>query len=221
MPSIDPAANYLAVRGSLPEGVQLVVAAKSRTPQQVRAVIDAGARIIGHNYVQEAEAQRAALGPAADRAQWHLIGHLQRNKINRALALFDTVQSVDSLRLARGLSKRAAAPLRVLVEVNVAGEQSKTGVPFDRAPELVRAVRGLPNLRLEGLMAMEPYLPDPEQARPYFRRMRQLRARLQDEPALAGCLGVLSMGMSHSYRVAVEEGANMVRVGTAIFGPRE
>jgi hypothetical protein len=216
----DPGENYRRIRKSLPPEVALVVAAKGRTAEEVAGVIEAGAPIVGHNYVQEAQAMRAALGPAAASAEWHMIGHLQRNKVNRALPLFEVIQSLDSPRLARALSSRAECPVRACVEVNIAGEESKYGVPPGGVRALLEEAAALPNLRVEGLMTMEPYREDPEEARPFFRRMRELFEELKglDLPGLD--LRVLSMGMTNSYRVAVEEGANMVRVGTAIFGPR-
>jgi len=214
------AENYRRIRESLPDGVAIVVAAKGRTPAETADVIRAGATVIGHNYVQEARAARAELGAAADAVEWHMIGHLQRNKVRPALEVFDAFQSVDSLRLARALSSRAAGPVRACVEVNVGGESSKTGAPFESVPALVRDVAELPNIRIEGLMAMEPYCEDPDDARPYFRRMWELFEQLRADPPANVRMDVLSMGMTHSYRVAVEEGANMVRIGTAIFGPR-
>jgi pyridoxal phosphate enzyme (YggS family) len=216
---MDAADNYSRIRQSLPEDVTIVVAAKGRTAAETADVIAAGATVIGHNYVQEAQAVRAALGETPG-VEWHMIGHLQRNKAGRALEVFDAFQGVDSLRLARALNDRAQAPVRACIEVNVGGESSKTGAPFDSIPALVAEIAALPNLRVEGLMAMEPYCEDPEDARPYFRRMRELFERLRADIPPAARMDVLSMGMTHSYRVAVEEGANMVRIGTAIFGQR-
>ncbi|NLW50336.1 MAG: YggS family pyridoxal phosphate-dependent enzyme [Candidatus Brocadiaceae bacterium] len=216
---MDAAENYGRIRRSLPEDVTIVVAAKARTAAEMADVLAAGARVIGHNYVQEAQAARAELGPTPG-VEWHMIGHLQRNKAGRALETFDVFQSVDSLRLARVLNDRAKGPVRVCIEVNVGGESSKTGAPYDSVPDLIRSVAALPNLRIEGLMAMEPYCEDPEDARPYLRRVRGLFERLCGECPPGVRMDALSMGMTHSYRVAVEEGANMVRIGTAIFGPR-
>lgn len=136
-------------------------------------VIAAGAALIGHNQVQDAEEMRAILGRSGS-VEWHLIGRLQRNKVNRALPLFDLIQSADSLRLARAISERAARPVRVLVEVNVGGEETKSGVPPEEAPALVQGMAALPRIRVEGLMAVEPYREDPADARPCFRRMRGL-----------------------------------------------
>lgn len=213
--------NYRRIRDSLPDGVSIVVAAKTRTAAEVGAVIEAGATAVGHNYVQEAEAMQAELGEAASGAEWHMIGHLQRNKVNRALPVFDVVQSLDSLRLAQAIDRRADSPVRVLIEVNVGGESTKSGVPFRDAARLVEEAGALEGLRVEGLMAMEPYLQDPEEARPYFVRMRRLFEEIGERGVPGVAMRTLSLGMTHSYAVAVEEGANMVRIGTAIFGPRD
>jgi len=212
--------NYRRIREELPSDVTLVVAAKGRTPEEVAEVVEAGATVIGENYVQEAEAARTALGEAAERVEWHLIGHLQRNKVNKALPLFDLIQSVDSERLARAISGRAEKPVRAYVEVNIGGEGSKFGVPPEHVTDLVRRLAGLKSLRIEGLMTMAPYCEDPEEARPYLRRMRGIFEELKGLDVPGVRMDVLSMGMTSSYRVAVEEGANMVRIGTAIFGPR-
>jgi len=211
--------NYRRIRESLPPEVSLVVAAKGRRLEELRDVVRAGARLLGENYVQEAERHYSELGDVARQVQWHLIGHLQRNKVSRALSLFDRFQSVDSARLARAISERAVKPVPVLIEINIAGESSKHGIPPEAAQELVALAGGLANLRVEGLMTMEPYMEDPEGARPYFRRMRRLFEEIKAAVENVE-MKTLSMGMSNSYRVAIEEGANMVRVGTAIFGPR-
>lgn len=206
----------------LPAGVTLVAAAKSRTPQQVRAALDAGIADIGHNYVQEAQAGIAALGREA--ARWHLIGHLQRNKVKRAVQLFDIIESVDSARLADALESACAAAGRVmpvLVEVNSAAEQQKTGVWPGRVEALVCHLAGCEHLRVEGLMTLGRFAPDPEACRPSFRLMRQLFEDISRAAIPGVRMRWLSMGMSDSWLVAVEEGANMVRIGTALFGPRQ
>ncbi len=209
-----------ALLAELPAGVTLVAAAKSRTPEEVLAAVEAGITIIGENYVQETEAAQAAVGK---RCQWHFIGHLQKNKVKKAVALFDLIQTVDSLETAREIDKRAAEAgkvMPVLIEVNSGREPQKAGVFPERTAEVAASVAGLKNVRLEGLMTMGPELGDPETSRPYFRETK----RLFDELAKASLPGVemetLSMGMSDSWRVAIEEGANMVRLGTRIFGPR-
>ena len=213
------AENYRRIRDSLPEDVVLLVAAKGRTPEQVAQVVEAGARVIGENYVQEAQSAVAGLGAAARQVEWHMIGHLQRNKVNKALPLFDVIQTVDSLRLARTLDARARSALRTFVEVNVGGEDGKSGVAPAEVKALLDEMAGLQKLRVEGVMTMEPYFEDPERARPYFQRMRALYEDLAGLRWPNVEMKVLSMGMTNSYRVAVEEGANMVRVGTAVFGP--
>ncbi|MHC4591532.1 MAG: YggS family pyridoxal phosphate-dependent enzyme [Planctomycetota bacterium] len=228
MSRLSRADNYRRIRDSLPPGVALVVAAKGRTAAQVAGVVEAGASLIGQNYVQEADQVRAALAAKADAVEWHLIGHLQRNKVRRALPLFDVIQSVDSLRLARAIDERSAlstglgvaAPVRVFVEINVGGEDSKFGCAPDAARYLIEEMAALDHIRVEGLMTMEPYCEDPDDARPYFRRMRELFEELKAFRAPNVDINVLSMGMTNSWRVAVEEGSSMVRIGTAIFGPR-
>jgi len=212
--------NYRRIRDSLPPEVTIVVAVKGRTAGEVAEVIEAGATAIGHNQVQAAERMRMDLGPAAGSVEWHLIGHLQRNKINRALPLFDTMQSVDSLRLAQALNERAERPVTVYVEVNVGGEDTKCGVSPEATRPLLEGIISLPRVRVEGLMTMEPYCENPEDARPYFRRMRELFVGLKALKAPNIEMKFLSMGVTNSYSVAVQERANMVRIGTAIFGRR-
>jgi hypothetical protein len=206
---------------SLPRGVELLAAAKTRTAAEVEAVIAGGVRFIGYNYVQEA----ARIKPAVQgTAEWHLIGHLQRNKVKQAIRLFDMIQTVDSLRLAQELEKRLAAIDRVmpvLIEVNSGREPNKTGVLPEDAPELVRALREQPHLHVRGLMTMGVFDPDPERIRPCFRLTRRLFEELAELECDNVRMEILSMGMSDSYRVAIEEGATMVRIGTALFGPRQ
>jgi pyridoxal phosphate enzyme (YggS family) len=220
MSAVSAGEAYRRIRDYLPEHIVLVIAAKGRRTEELAGVINAGARVLGENYVQEAERHAGELGPQADRAEWHMIGRLQTNKVNRALALFDLVQTLDSVRLAAALDKRAKEPVRALVEVNVGGESTKSGFPPQAVPAALREISRLPNVRVEGLMTMEPYMLEPEDARPYFRQLRELFVRLRDMAIPNVAMRTLSMGMTHSYRVAVDEGATMVRIGTAIFGPR-
>ena len=204
----------------LPEGVQLVAAAKTRTPEEILEAIDAGVKIIGQNYVQEAEAAFEAVG---GRARWHFIGHLQKNKAKKAVCLCDMIETLDSQELAREIDRRSAQhgrTLPVLIEINSGREPQKFGVLPEEAETLVRQIAPLAHVRVQGVMTMGPYMGDPEDARPYFVETRRVFERL-------GTLGIpgvemtfLSMGMTNSYRVAVEEGANLVRIGTRIFGPR-
>ena len=196
--------------------VALVAVTKTHGPDVVRAAIDAGLTQIGENRVQEARPKIAAVGP---RARWHLIGHLQSNKANEAARLFDVIQSVDSEELAAKLGRAAAAEgktLDVLLQINVGGEEQKSGVEPAGAQAVARAVAALPSLRLRGLMTVPPFL-EPEEVRPYFRTLRGLRDDLS--AAYESCRE-LSMGMSEDFEVAIEEGSTMIRLGRALFGER-
>ena len=202
----------------IPDDVTLLAAAKTRTPEEVRAAWQAGVRCFGHNYVQEAQAMLPQLDFNAD---WHMIGHLQRNKADLAVGLFDLVETLDSPRLARALDKHCAGQEKVLpvfIEINSGREENKDGALPEDADALVELIGGLPHLKLQGLMTMGPLTGDAELARPYFKTTREIFERIREENAEVRWL---SMGMSHSYRVAIEEGANLVRIGTALFGPRK
>jgi len=214
---VDAAARRV---GRDPVSVRIVGAAKKQPSERVAAAVHAGLRDVGENYVQEAAAKRAAVealvGPElAASLRWHGIGHLQRNKAKEAIACFEWLHALDSARLATELDRRAAQAGRhitVLVQVNLSGEATKRGVAADALPALLDAVRGLAHLRVVGLMTMPAPAPDPEVARPEFARLRAL--------AEAAELPELSMGMSDDFEVAVEEGATLVRIGTALFGAR-
>jgi pyridoxal phosphate enzyme (YggS family) len=212
--------NVTAILRRLPPGVELVAAAKTRTTAEILEAIEAGVRIIGENYVQEAADVLPAVG---HQARWHFIGHLQSNKVKRAVDIFDLVETVDSITLGREIDKRAAAAgktMDVLVEVNSGRELQKAGVMPDDVETLVRLLAALPHLRILGLMTMGPFEGDPEDSRPYFKETRRVWEALKSLTIPGVEMRHLSMGMSHSWRVAVEEGANMVRIGTAVFGPR-
>ena len=198
--------------GRPPEEVTLVGVSKGRGADVVAEAIEAGLQDVGENRVQEAAAKIETLAASGHRPRWHLVGHLQRNKIKTALSLFAIIQSVDSVRLAQELSRRAREPVPILLEVNVAQEASKFGFAPQEANEAVGAVRRLPNIDLRGLMTVAPQTDDPERLRPVFRELRDLRDGLG--------LRELSMGMTDDFEVAIEEGATIVRVGRAIFGPR-
>jgi pyridoxal phosphate enzyme (YggS family) len=212
-----------------PEEVRLVGVTKTHPPALVAEALAAGLTEFGENRVQEAEAKIDALAAERERITWHLIGHLQTNKARRAAALFDIVHSVDSLRLAEALDHHAAAPLDILLQVNVSGEQSKEGFSlagWQERPALLDAfladverVLALPGLRVRGLMTIAPWGQEPEQARPTFRSTRLLREVLARRFP-AATWDELSMGMTDDFGVAVEEGATLVRVGRAIFGTR-
>ena len=214
------AENVRAILAALPPGVELVAAAKTRTPVEILEAIEAGVRIIGENYVQEASEASQAVGRGA---RWHFIGHLQTNKVKRAVEVFDLVETVDSAGLARAIDKRAAAigkRMPVLIEVNSGREPQKSGVRPEDVEKLVRDISVLKNVKVEGLMTMGPFEGDPEDSRPYFRETRKVRDALRALSIPGVEMRYLSMGMTNSYRVAIEEGANLVRIGTAIFGPR-
>ena len=209
---IDAAARRA---GRDPVRVTLVGASatsKGVTNEMVLAALDAGLRDFGENYVQEAQQRMAELGPRAREATWHFIGHLQTNKVPAALPLFDTIESVDSLKLARTISRRAEKPVRILLEVNVSGEASKHGFAPSEVAGAVAEIASLPNIELAGLMTMAPEVADAEETRPVFQALRQL--------AEANGLKELSMGMTNDFEVAVEEGATMVRIGRALFAGR-
>ena len=201
--------------------ISLIGVSKTHPAESIRAAYDAGLRHFGENRVQEWEGKRGSLQDLA--ATWHLIGHLQRNKAVRAANLFHCVDSVDDFALAQRLDRArlesgAAERLRVLIEVRIATEETKSGVNIAELPELAEKIMMLPRLDLAGLMCIPPFLDEPEQVRPYFRRLRELRDELTAK--FGRQLPVLSMGMSHDFEVAIEEGATEVRVGTAIFGQR-
>jgi hypothetical protein len=212
--------NMKRILAELPPGVELVAAAKSRTAEEILEAVEAGVRIVGENYVQEAQAAFAAVGR---RARWHFIGHLQTNKVKKAVEIFDLIETVDSLDLAKEIDKRSAAlgkVMPILLEINSGEEAQKAGVRPDDAESLLRAIAGFPNVRVQGLMTMGPFEGDPENSRPYFKATRAVFDRFKALTVPGVEMAYLSMGMSHSYRVAIEEGANRIRIGTKIFGPR-
>jgi pyridoxal phosphate enzyme (YggS family) len=204
--------------GRDPAAVRLVAVSKTVDLERVWQAIAAGQALFGENYLQEARGKIAALGRQVG---WHLVGHLQTNKAKPAVELFDLIHAVDRLKLARALDTAAAALNKVqdvLIQVNQGGEDTKSGVAPEAATDLLQEVAQLPHLRVTGLMTMPPWFADPEAVRPYFKALRELRDRLRDLTGLP--LTELSMGMSGDFAVAVEEGATLVRVGTAIFGQR-
>ncbi|HAS52838.1 MAG: YggS family pyridoxal phosphate enzyme [Nitrospirae bacterium GWC2_57_13] len=206
--------------GRDPASVKLLVVTKTVDPARIREAVKAGAAILGENRVQEARDKIAQLGGLAT---WHLIGSLQKNKAKYAVKLFDLIHSVDSLELAQEIDQQAARAgkiQRVLIEVNIAGEDAKAGINVGTAVDLAREAAKLRNIRIQGLMTMPPYSEDPENSRPYFQRLRELAGVIIKENISGLSLQELSMGMSGDFEVAVEEGATMVRVGTAIFGSR-
>lgn len=202
--------------GRDPSSVALVAVSKTVDVGRIREAIEAGVDILGENRVQEAREKVPAIGR---KVQWHLIGNLQRNKVKYIFDLFDMVQSADSFELALEISergKRLGKSMDILLEVNLGGEGTKIGVEPEKAPGLVERISSLDFVRLKGLMTMPPLSADPEDSRPYFVQLRKLRDRIWGEKSEAD----LSMGMSTDYWVAIEEGATIVRIGTAIFGRR-
>ena len=214
-------ADAAARAGRSPDDVRLMAVTKTVDDERIMEAIETGVDIIGENYVQEAKRKIEKMG--ADVA-WHLIGHLQSNKSKYAVRLFDMIHSVDRIGLARELDKRAGlagSTMKVLIEVSLAGEESKSGVDSEGAIDLVREVSRLEHLSIRGLMTMPPWFDDPEGARPYFIALRELRDRIVEADMEHVRMDELSMGMTGDYAVAVEEGATIVRVGRAIFGERD
>jgi PLP dependent protein len=212
--------NVNRILETLPPGVTLVAAAKTRTPEEVEAAIRAGVTCIGHNYVQEAEQMILTVGRGI---LWHMIGHLQRNKVKKAVQLFDMIETVDSWELAVALDRYCTAVgkvMPVLVELNSGQEARKTGVLPEKVGDLVRQLSELPSIQVQGLMTMGPRFGDPEEARPYFRATRKAFEHLAGLNLPNVTMRTLSMGMSNSYRVAIEEKATMVRIGSQIFDQR-
>lgn len=217
---MDAIADAAERSGREPRRVRLLAATKTQPVEAVRAAVEAGVSLLGENYVQEAQAKKDLVG---GNAEWHLIGHLQRNKARAAVGLFSLIQSLDNARLARILDREAQGQDRdvaVLVEVNLGGEASKTGVAEEGLVPLLREVSGLSRVRVKGLMVVPPLAADPEASRPYFRRLRELRDSVNELGLANVALEELSMGMTHDYHIAVAEGSTLVRVGTALFGPR-
>src|SRR5246127_5712039 len=218
-------ANTAKRKGREPSEVALMAVTKTHPPDRIREAHEAGLRLFGENRVQEFSGKASALADLVG-AAWHMIGHLQTNKAAKAAELFSAVDSVDSVKLAEKLDAAARAlnkQLQVLIEVNVGGEAAKSGAAPD-SPELEDLLKAAPRLEalnFRGLMTVPPFTEDPEGARPYFRRLRTLRGQIAARNLPAITLEILSMGMSHDFAVAIEEGSTCIRIGTAIFGERE
>src|SRR5438876_2655881 len=206
-----------------PEEVKLLAVSKSHPADIIRRAIEAGVSDLGENRVQEAEEKITEVGRSS--ARWHLIGHLQSNKARRAVTLFDVIHSLDSVALARRLEsmcvEEGREKLPVLIQLNLAGEATKSGIDKEELPELVETVAGCSHLSLTGLMSVPPFFEDTEKVRPLFRQLRELRDKLKSQGVFAEGQGELSMGMTHDFPVAIEESATIVRIGTAIFGERQ
>ena len=237
MANVDPAQELLAVRladiraqlaaaarksGREPDEVRLIAISKTHPASVIKQACQLGATDFGENRVQEAEGKIAEIG--REKVRWHLVGHLQANKARRAVSLFDVIHSIDTLELAKRLDRlcveESKDTLPVLIQVDLGHEETKSGVDESELTHLVEGLGRLTRLKLIGLMTLPPFSDDPEQSRPYFRRLRELRDELNQRGAFGERTGELSMGMSHDFQVAIEEGATMVRIGTAIFGER-
>ena len=208
--------------GRNPESVHLVAVSKTMPSDIVAQAIEAGVETLGENYVQEARAKIETL--SALPVKWHYIGHLQSNKAKYAVKLFDLIHSVDSYKLARELNKHAAKidkVQQILIQVNIAEEKTKSGVSEQETIDLIEDVRQFGNLSIRGLMTMPPYFNAPEKVRPFFAALRNLRDRIEDLAFENVSMAEISMGMTGDFEVAIEEGATLVRVGTAIFGERQ
>ena len=237
MANVDPtqtqlAARFASVRGQLASAaersgraaneVKLIAISKTHPASAVSRLIALGATDIGENRVQEAEAKITEVG--RDKARWHLVGHLQANKARRAVNLFDVIHSLDSVELARRLDRlcleEERESLSILVQVDLGREETKSGIDESELTHLVDSLGPLSRLKLTGLMTLPPFFENPEHSRPFFRRLRELRDELAGRGAFGDPRGELSMGMTHDFAIAIEEGATMVRIGTAIFGER-
>jgi pyridoxal phosphate enzyme (YggS family) len=218
---VDRISAAAASKGRDIRTIKLLAAAKAQSSESIRDAIAAGVRLVGENYVQEAELKKQQVsGPV----EWHMIGHLQRNKAKVAVEVFDVIESLDNVPLARELDKEAKKHnkiVRTLVEVNLAGEANKTGIAKAQVASLLEEIGKLSYVYAEGLMTVPPLRENFEEVRPYFRELRELQIKLRERSIPHVDLRELSMGMTHDYAVAVEEGATIVRIGTALFGPRQ
>jgi len=212
--------NVRRILSELPAGVELVGAAKTRTTQEILQAIEGGLKIIGENYVQEALQAFKSIGK---KVRWHFLGHLQVNKVKKAVEIFDMIETVDSFKIAKEIDKRCFSfgkVMDVLIEINSGKETQKFGVLPDGAEELIKEISSFKSIKIMGLMTMGPRVGDPEAARPYFIETKKIFEKVKALDLKNVKMRYLSMGMSNSYSVAIEEGANMVRIGTEIFGKR-
>lgn len=212
--------NVIQLLSELPPGVELVAAAKTRTLSEILEAVDAGIQIIGENYVQETEIAYATIG---NKVRWHYIGHLQRNKVKKAVNIFDMIETVDTTKIAHEIDKqcsRIGKKMSVLIEINSGREEQKSGVLPEDAEDLIKDISSLGNIKIEGLMTMGPYCYNTEDLRPYFAETRILFETIRRMCLSNIDMKYLSMGMTNSYRIAIEEGANTVRIGSKIFGDR-
>ena len=213
--------NVKRLFDELPEGITILAAAKTRNADEISEAIKAGIKIIGENYLQDAQ---SVINDVKEKAEWHFIGHLQRNKVKKVIDVFDMIESVDSLRLAKEIEKCCEMRnkiMPVLIEVNSGEENQKNGVAPKDVAQLIREISSLNHVKIMGLMTMGPRFGDPEESRLYFRKTREIFEQIMDLHLPNVEMKYLSMGMTNSYKVAIEEAANLVRIGTKIFGERE
>jgi len=212
--------NMNSILDELPDGVELVAAAKARLPEEVLEAVQSGIKMVGENYVQEAEKAYEMVG---NKAKWHFIGRLQKNKVKKAVKIFDMIETVDSVEIAREIDKwceQINKVMPVLVEINSGEEEQKSGVLPPDAERLIREISGLKNITVMGLMTMGPRFGNPEDSRPYFIKTREIFDMIKKLGLANVEMRYLSMGMTNSYKIAIEEGANIVRIGTKLFGER-
>lgn len=212
--------NVKRILSELPQGVTLVAAAKTRTAEEILRAADAGVKIMGENYIQESQEVFKTIGK---KVTWHFIGHLQKNKVKKAVEIFDMIETVDSYNLAKEIDKRCAGIKKimpVLIEINSGREEQKSGVMPEDAVNLIKEISVLNNLKILGLMTMGPRFGNPEDSRPYFIETRKVFEEIKKIELSGVEMEYLSMGMTNSYKIAIEEGANIVRIGSKIFGER-
>lgn len=206
--------------GGDPGEIKLIAVTKTVSAEKIEEAIQAGITDLGENRIQEAIPKIEALREKYPDVKWHMIGHLQRNKVRQALGIFDIIQSVDSERLAKAIEDQAKARVPILIEVKTSDEAAKYGVPADATIEFLKKIAGLKHLNIQGLMTMAPWFDDPEKARPYFKTLRELRDKIVELKIPNVEMKYLSMGMTDDFETAIQEGSNMVRIGRAIFGKR-
>jgi len=212
--------NVTKILAELPTGVDLVAAAKTREPEELLEAMQSGVKTIGENYVQEAEKKYEVVG---GKVRWHFIGHLQKNKVKKAVRIFDMIETVDSVEIAKEIDKRCSQidkVMPILIEINSGREEQKSGVLPENAEQLIKEISGLQHMAVMGLMTMGPRFGDPEDSRPYFVETRKIFDKIKKLNIPNIEMRYLSMGMTNSYKIAIEEGANIVRIGTKIFGER-
>ena len=213
--------NVSKILSELPNQVELVAAAKTRRPEEILEAVEAEVRIVGENYIQEAERAYEVVG---NKARWHFIGHLQKNKVKKAVRIFDMIETVDSLEIAKEIDKRCAQLGRimpVLLEINSGREKQKSGVFPENIEQFVKEISAFKNIRVMGLMTIGPRFGNPEDSRPYFVETKKMFEKIKKLNLPDVEMKYLSMGMTNSYKIAIEEGANIVRIGSKIFGQRD